>query len=99
MDGIANQYLQLFFSLRRCVSDNFSAIQARASIFLIFLVCLEFENEINDGNDIMIKQDKKLSYFELKKSILNCCFEVMEEFGTGFLENLYKNALLIKHSD
>ena len=46
-------------------------------------------------NDIMIKQDKKLPHFELTGSILNCCFEVMEELGPGFLENVYKNALLI----
>lgn len=43
----------------------------------------------------MIEQDKKLPYFELTGSILNCCFEVMKELGPGFLENVYKNALLI----
>ena len=43
----------------------------------------------------MIEQDKKLPHFELTGSILNCCFEVMKELGPGFLENIYKNALLI----
>ena len=28
-------------------------------------------------------------------SILNCCFEVINELGTGFLEWVYKNALLL----
>jgi len=43
----------------------------------------------------MIEQDKKLPHFELTGSILNCCVEVMKELGPGFLENVYKNALLI----
>ena len=43
----------------------------------------------------MIEQDKKFPYFQLTGIILNCCFEVMNELGPGFLENVYKNALLI----
>ena len=43
----------------------------------------------------MIEQDKKLPYYELTGSILNCCFEVMKELGPGFVENVYKNGLLI----
>jgi GxxExxY protein len=43
----------------------------------------------------MIEQDNTLPHFELTGSILNCCFEVMKELGPGFLENVYKNALLI----
>jgi len=42
-----------------------------------------------------MKQDKKLPYYELTGTILNCCFEVMKELGAGFLEKVYKNALLI----
>ena len=42
-----------------------------------------------------MEKDKKLPYFELTGSILNCCFEVMKELGPGFVENIYKNALLI----
>ena len=41
----------------------------------------------------MIEQDKTLLQFELTGNILNCCFDVMEELGPGFLENVYKNAL------
>ncbi len=42
-----------------------------------------------------MEQDKKPPHFELTGSILNCCFEVMKELGPGFLENVYKNALVI----
>ncbi|MEI8365758.1 MAG: GxxExxY protein [Parachlamydiaceae bacterium] len=34
-----------------------------------------------------------LPHFELTSVILKCCFEVMNELGTGFLESVYKNAL------
>ena len=34
-------------------------------------------------------------YQELTETILGCCFEVMNELGVGFLESVYKNALLI----
>ena len=44
---------------------------------------------------MMREMDKKLPYFELTGSILNACFEVMKELGSGFIENVYKNALLI----
>lgn len=43
-------------------------------------------------------QDKKedhLPHFQLTKTILGCCFEVMKELGPGFQERVYKNALLI----
>ncbi len=42
-----------------------------------------------------MEKDKKLLYSELTGSILNCCFEVMKELGPGFVESIYKNALLI----
>jgi GxxExxY protein len=42
-----------------------------------------------------MEQGKKLPHSELTGGILNCCFEVMKELGPGFLENIYKNALLI----
>ena len=32
---------------------------------------------------------------ELTSVILNCCFEVMSEVGSGFLEKVYKNAMFI----
>jgi GxxExxY protein len=43
----------------------------------------------------MMEQEKPLPHFELTGDILNCCFEVMKELGPGFLEGIYKNALLI----
>ena len=42
-----------------------------------------------------MEKDKKLPHSELTSSILNCCFEVMKELGPGFVESVYKNALLI----
>ena len=42
-----------------------------------------------------MEKEKKLPYFELTGSIMNCCFEVMKELGPGFVESIYKNALLI----
>ena len=41
-------------------------------------------------------QDNGLSlYQELTETILGCCFDVINELGVGFLESVYKNALLI----
>ncbi len=37
--------------------------------------------------------------FALTSIILNSCFEVMNELGTGFLESVYKNALLVSLRD
>ena len=33
--------------------------------------------------------------FQLTETILGCCFDVMNELGSGFLEAIYKNALFI----
>ena len=41
------------------------------------------------------KSKKELPQSELTRTILGCCFEVMKELGPGFLERIYKNALLI----
>jgi GxxExxY protein len=51
----------------------------------------------NNFNDITIRtmEEKELPFYELTGSILNCCFEIMKELGPGFLEAVYKNALLI----
>ena len=41
-------------------------------------------------------QDKNQQpYFELTETILGCCFDIMNELGSGFLESVYKNALFI----
>jgi GxxExxY protein len=43
------------------------------------------------------QQDKQenLLHGGLTKAILQCCFEVMNTLGTGFLESIYKNALVV----
>ena len=43
----------------------------------------------------MIEKEQRLAHFELTGAIIECCFEVMRELGPGFLERIYKNALLI----
>ena len=53
---------------------------------------------LNDEKDLTIRtiqEDKELPYSELTGKILGCCFEVMKELGPGFLERVYKNALLM----
>jgi GxxExxY protein len=42
-----------------------------------------------------MEEEKELPHSELTSVILACCFEVMKELGPGFLERVYKNALLI----
>ena len=36
-----------------------------------------------------------LPHANITSLILNSCFEVMNELGAGFLESVYKNALII----
>jgi GxxExxY protein len=53
----------------------------------------------HDRGDMHDMQDEEkeshLPHFELTRTILGCCFEVMKEVGPGFQERVYKNALLI----
>lgn len=42
-----------------------------------------------------IKNKTELPYSDISENILGCCFDVMKELGSGFLENVYKNALFI----
>lgn len=42
-----------------------------------------------------MEKEKTLPHFELTGTIMQCCFEVVKELGPGFLERIYKNALLI----
>ena len=44
---------------------------------------------------VRIETKKDLPHTELTESIIKSCFEVMKELGSGFLENVYKNALFI----
>jgi GxxExxY protein len=39
------------------------------------------------------------SHVELTELILGCCYDVANELGTGFLEAVYKNALIVALSD
>jgi GxxExxY protein len=42
-----------------------------------------------------IKNKKELPHSNITENIIGCCFEVMKELGSGFLENVYKNALYL----
>lgn len=42
-----------------------------------------------------MKNKNELLHAKLTQSILGCCFEVINELGSGFLEKVYKNALAI----
>ena len=44
-------------------------------------------------NDLNL--DKILPHSRLSAAVLSACFEVMNELGVGFLESVYKNALLV----
>jgi GxxExxY protein len=44
---------------------------------------------------VRIKNNKELLHAHLSESIIGCCFELIKELGSGFLENVYKNALFI----
>ena len=52
-------------------------------------------NETNDITIRTIQEEKELPHSELTRAILGCCFAVMRELGPGFLEKVYKNALLL----
>ena len=59
---------------------------------------MENLKKLNDENDTTIrtiKEEKELPHSELTRSTLGCCFEVMKELGPGFLERVYKIALLM----
>ena len=42
-----------------------------------------------------IKSKTELPHSAISEIIIGCCFEIMRELGSGFLENVYKNALFI----
>jgi len=42
-----------------------------------------------------IKSKIELPHSAISEIIIGCCFEIMRELGSGFLENVYKNALFI----
>ena len=57
---------------------------------------LRWQDRLRRQDQDMIKKCyDHLPYANLTGNILDCCFEVMNELGSGFLESVYKNALLI----
>ena len=44
---------------------------------------------------VRIKNNAELLHADISEIILGSCFEVMKELGSGFLENVYKHALII----
>lgn len=39
--------------------------------------------------------DTSVAFKDLTEKILGSCFDVMHDLGVGFLENVYKNALVV----
>jgi len=44
---------------------------------------------------VRMESKKELPHADISEIIIGCCFEVMRELGSGFLENVYKNALFL----
>ena len=44
---------------------------------------------------VRMENKRELPYSDVSEIIIGCCFEIMKELGSGFLENVYKNALFI----
>ena len=42
---------------------------------------------------------KELVHSDISEKIIGCCFEIMKELGSGFLEKIYKNALFLAMKD
>jgi GxxExxY protein len=41
------------------------------------------------------RHDRHDKYSEITKAILGCCFDVINTLGSGFIESVYRNALVI----
>ena len=41
------------------------------------------------------RHDRQDNFSEVTKAILGCCFEVINTLGSGFVESVYRNALVI----
>lgn len=48
-----------------------------------------------DLHDLQDDEERYLAHSTLTRDILGCCFAVIKELGPGFLERVYKNALLL----
>jgi GxxExxY protein len=47
------------------------------------------------GSPAPPKKEKNMNDFDVTHLILECAFEVVNELGIGFLESVYKNALVV----
>ena len=47
----------------------------------------------------MAGQGKQLQHAELTRSVIGCAFEVINELGSGFLESVYEQAMLVALTD
>ena len=47
----------------------------------------------------MAGQAKQLQHAELTRSIIGCAFEVINELGSGFLESVYEQAMMVALTD
>ncbi len=45
------------------------------------------------------RHDGQDKFSEITKAILGCCFDVINTLGSGFVESVYRNALVIALSD
>lgn len=43
--------------------------------------------------------DKQDKFSDVTRAILGCCFDVMNTLGSGFVESVYRNALVIALND
>lgn len=44
---------------------------------------------------VRTENKRELIHSDISEKIIGCCFEVMKELGSGFLEKVYKNALFL----
>ncbi len=44
---------------------------------------------------VRTENKRELIHSDISEKIIGCCFEVMKELGSGFLEKVYKNALFV----
>lgn len=49
----------------------------------------------NNTRDTIAEIKSPFIHSHLTEIILGCCFDVMNELGVGFLESVYKNALVV----
>ena len=45
------------------------------------------------------RHDEHDQFSEITKAILGCCFDVINTLGSGFIESVYRNALVIALND